>query len=147
MKHFAPLLAFTLTMCASQPQRLTLDEKIGQMFVYAAHGVFANEQSPLYRDLLHQVRDNKVGGIIWFVSDVYETAWLTQRLQREAKIPLLVSADLEAGVGMRFNDTTFWPSAMAIAATGEPRFAEEQGRITARDAKAIGINHVLAPVA
>ncbi|HEV8658996.1 MAG TPA: glycoside hydrolase family 3 N-terminal domain-containing protein [Thermoanaerobaculia bacterium] len=124
-----------------------MDEKIGQMFVYAAHGVFTNEQSSLYRDLLHQVRDNRVGGIIWFVSDVYETAWLTQRLQREAKIPLLVSADLEAGIGMRFNDTTFWPSAMAIAATGEPRFAEEQGRITAREAKAIGINHILAPVA
>jgi beta-glucosidase-like glycosyl hydrolase len=134
-------------MCASQPKQLTLDEKIGQMFVYAAHGVFTNEQSSLYRDLLHQVRDNRVGGIIWFVSDVYETAWLTQRLQREAKIPLLVSADLEAGIGMRFNDTTFWPSAMAIAATGEPRFAEEQGRITAREAKAIGINHILAPVA
>src|SRR5438034_11729628 len=105
MKKLSALLAFAFTMCASQPQRLTIDEKVGQMFVYAAHGVFTNEQSPLYRDLLHQVRDNRVGGIIWFVSDVSETAWLTQRLQREAKIPLLVSADLEAGVGMRFNDT------------------------------------------
>ncbi|MGZ5475476.1 MAG: glycoside hydrolase family 3 N-terminal domain-containing protein, partial [Thermoanaerobaculia bacterium] len=90
----------------SRAQKLTLDEKIGQMFVYAAHGVFTNEQSQLYRDLVHQVRDNRVGGIIWFVSDVYETAFLTSRLQREAKIPLLVSADLEMGVGMRFNDTT-----------------------------------------
>jgi beta-N-acetylhexosaminidase len=136
-------------MCASlpQPKQLTLDEKIGQMFVYAAHGVFTNEQSPLYRDLLHQVRDNRVGGVIWFVSDVYETAWLTQRLQREAKIPLLISADLEAGIGMRFNDTSFWPWAMAIGATGDPRLAEEQGRITAREAKTIGVNHILAPVA
>ncbi|HSP15048.1 MAG TPA: glycoside hydrolase family 3 N-terminal domain-containing protein [Thermoanaerobaculia bacterium] len=128
-------------------ETMSLDEKVGQLFVYAGHGVYANEQSPFYRDLVHQVRDNKVGGIIWFVSDVYETAWLTQRLQREAKIPLLVSADLEAGVGMRFNDTTFWPWAMAVAATGDPKLAEEMGRITARDAKVIGINHVLAPVA
>lgn len=138
--------ALLMTTCASQP-KLTLDEKIGQLFVYAGHGVFTNEQSVLYRDLVHQVRDNKVGGIIWFVSDVYETAYLTQRLQREAKIPLLVSADLEAGIGMRFNDTTYWPAAMAIGATGEPRFAEELGRITAREAKAIGVNHILAPVA
>ncbi|GAC1428181.1 MAG: hypothetical protein NVSMB68_00130 [Thermoanaerobaculia bacterium] len=134
-------------MCASVDRKLTLDEKVGQLFVYAAHGVFTNEGSALYQDLLHQVRDNKVGGIIWFVSDVYETAYLTQRLQREAKIPLLISADLEAGIGMRFNDTTFWPTAMAVAATGEPRFAEEMGRITAREAKAIGVNHILAPVA
>ncbi len=138
-----------LTMCASQPRvsNLTLDEKVGQLFVYAAHGVFTNEQSALYQDLVHQVRDNKVGGIIWFVSDVYETAWLTRQLQRQATIPLLVSTDLEAGIGMRFNDTTFWPSAMAVAATGEPRFAEEMGRITAIEAKAIGVNHILAPVA
>jgi beta-glucosidase-like glycosyl hydrolase len=144
-----------LTGCASVPQspaaspspKLTLDEKVGQLFVYPAHGVFTNEQSVLYRELVHQVRDNKVGGIIWFVSDVYETAWLTQKLQKEAKIPLLVSADLEAGIGMRFNDTTFWPTAMAVAATGEPKFAEELGRITAKEAKAIGVNHILAPVA
>jgi beta-N-acetylhexosaminidase len=126
---------------------MTLDEKIGQLFVYPAHGVYTNEQSPLYRELLHQVRDNKVGGIIWFVSNVYETAWITQQLQHEAKTPLLVSADLEAGVGMRFTDTTFWPWAMAVAATGDPKLVEEMGKITARDAKAIGVNHVLAPVA
>ena len=127
--------------------KLTLDEKIGQMFVYAGHGVFTNEQSAFYKDLVHQVRDNKVGGIIWFVSDVYETAFLTERLQREAKIPLLVSADLEAGIGMRFNDTTTWPPAIAIPATGDPKFAEDLGRITAREAKAVGVNHILAPVA
>ena len=145
---FCFLLSAFMTGCTTVNQnKLTLDEKIGQMFVYAAHGVFTNEQSALYKDLVHQVRDNKVGGIIWFVSDVYETAWLTQQQQREAKIPLLVSADLEAGIGMRFNDTTFWPTAMAIAATGEPRFAEELGRITAIEAKAVGVNHILAPVA
>ncbi len=141
--------ALLLNGCTSvtRIEKMSLDEKIGQLFVYSGHGVYANEQSASYRDLVHQVRDNKVGGIIWFVSDVYETAWLTQRLQREAKIPLLVSADLEAGVGMRFTGTTFWPWAMAVAATGDPKLAEEMGRITARDAKAIGVNHVLAPVA
>ncbi|HEX9160769.1 MAG TPA: glycoside hydrolase family 3 N-terminal domain-containing protein, partial [Thermoanaerobaculia bacterium] len=126
---------------------MTFDEKVGQLFVYGAHGVFTNEHSAMYRELVRQVRENHVGGIIWFLSDVYETAWLTERLQREAKIPLLVSADLEAGIGMRFNDTTFWPSAMAVGATGDPKYAEELGRVTAREGRAIGINHILAPVA
>ncbi len=126
---------------------MTLDEKIGQLFVYAGHGIYLNEQSPAYRQLLHEVRDEHVGGSIWFVSDVYETAQLTRHLQAAAKTPLLISADLEAGIGMRFQDTTFWPWNMAVAATGDPKLAEEMGRITAREAKVIGINHVLAPVA
>jgi len=132
-----------LTGCRS----LTLDEKVGQLFSYAAHGVFMNEQSPAYQQLRHQVRDNKVGGVIWFVSDVYETAWLTRQLQKEARIPLLVSADIEAGVGMRFNDTTYWPPAMAVAATGDPSLAEREGRVAAQEVRALGINQILAPVA
>ena len=143
-KLFALLL---LAGCASVPKPMTVDEKIGQLFVYAGHGIYLNEQSPEYRQLLHEVRDEHVGGIIWFVSDVYETAQLTKHLQAAAKTPLLISADLEAGIGMRFQDTTFWPWNMAVAATGDPKLAEEMGRITAREAKVIGINHVLAPVA
>ena len=133
-------------MCASQP-RLTLDEKIGQLFVPGAHGTFMAESSAAYQQLVHQVRDDHVGGVIWFVSNVYETALLTERLQAQTRVPLLISADLESGIGMRFLDTTFWPSAMAIAATGDPAFAEKEGQVVAREAKAIGINHILAPVA
>ncbi|MBW3671093.1 MAG: hypothetical protein KY432_05400, partial [Acidobacteria bacterium] len=85
--------------------------------------------------------------MIWYGADVYETAWVNDRLQAAAKIPLLISADLEAGVGMRFDNTTFWPWAMAVAATGEPSYAERQGRIVAREAKLLGINQIYAPVA
>ena len=141
-------------MCATVPHarhvprldELTLDEKIGQLFVVGAHGVFMSESSPAYARLLHQVRDNHVGGFIWFMSNVYETAALTEQLQRESRVPLLISADLESGIGMRFNDTTFWPSPMAVAATGDPSLAEAEGRVTATEARAVGVNHILAPV-
>jgi beta-N-acetylhexosaminidase len=136
-----------LTLLFAGCRSLTLDEKVGQLFSYPAHGVFMNEQSPAYQQLRRQVRENKVGGVIWFVSNVYETAWLTRELQRESRIPLLVSADIEAGVGMRFTDTTYWPPAMAVAATGDPSLAEREGRIAAREVRALGINHILAPVA
>jgi beta-glucosidase-like glycosyl hydrolase len=150
------LLALTLTMCASAPPKkqqiprledLSTDEKVGQLFVAAGHGNYTNESGWRYRDLIHHVRDNKVGGLIWFVSNVYETAFLTQQLQSASRVPMLISADLEAGIGMRFLDTTFWPSAMAVAATGDPQYAETLGRITAVEAKTLGINHILAPVA
>lgn len=133
---------------AARPSDLTLDEKIGQLFVYAARGVFLNEQSPDYRELLRQVRENRVGGILWYQTEnVYETAWLNDRLQAAARVPLLVSADLETGLGMRFADTTDWPWPMAIAATGDPSLAEREGRIVGEEARAVGINQVYAPVA
>jgi beta-glucosidase-like glycosyl hydrolase len=141
-------------MCASVPQRhllkvedLSLDEKIGQMFVVLGRGVFMSESSWAYNELTHQVRDNHVGGVIWSVSNVYETAVLTSRLQKESRVPLLVSADLESGMGMRFLDTTYWPWAMAVAATGDPAFAESEGRVVAREARLVGVNHIFAPIA
>lgn len=127
---------------------LTLEEKIGQLFVFVAPGRFMNESSAEYRRLLHHVRDNHVGGIHWSTwSYVHETAFLNRRLQRQAKVPLLVSADLESGVGMRFADTTFWPWAMAVAASADPSLARRQGEIVAEEARAIGLNQIYAPVA
>ncbi|MEO6259527.1 MAG: glycoside hydrolase family 3 N-terminal domain-containing protein [Thermoanaerobaculia bacterium] len=128
-------------------EELSLDQKIGQLFIHPGNALFMAESSEAYQQFLHAVRDNQVGGIIWFVSNVYETAHLTRELQAVARIPLLVSADLEAGPGMRFTDTTYWPPAMAVAATGDPSLAEAEGRIVAREAAALGVNHILAPVA
>jgi len=148
------VLGFLASMCASVPQRhllkigdLSLDEKIGQMFVVVGRGVFMSESSWAYRELMHQVRDNHIGGVIWSISNVYETAVLTSRLQKESRVPLLVSADLESGMGMRFLDTTYWPWAMAVAATGDPALAESEGRVVAREARLVGVNHIFAPIA
>lgn len=129
------------------PAGLTLDEKIGQLFVYGANGRFMNEASAEYLALERQVRENRVGGILWFLADVGETSRLTRLLQARARIPLLVAADLEAGVGMRFQNTTYWPWPMAVAATGDPSLAERQGKVVAAEARAIGLNQIYAPVA
>ena len=142
---------FFLDACASArvgSRELSLDEKIGQLFVVATPGPFMNEGSPRYRELQRQVAENRVGGIHWATwSNVLETAFVNRRLQRLARIPLLVSSDLEAGVGMRFADTTWWPWAMAVGATGDPGLAQRQGEITGEEARAIGLNQIYAPVA
>jgi beta-N-acetylhexosaminidase len=143
-------LSLGVPRCATtplSPAALTLEDKVGQLFVVAAHGRFMNEGSETYRELARQVRENRVGGVCWFLSDVYETAELNRRLQAEAKIPLLFSADLEAGAGMRFEDVTYWPWPMAVAAAGDPDLAYRQGRIEAEEARALGINQIYAPVA
>ncbi|HEY6066610.1 MAG TPA: glycoside hydrolase family 3 N-terminal domain-containing protein, partial [Thermoanaerobaculia bacterium] len=153
MRRCTALAALLLAAvaCATglrSPSAMTVDEKIGQLFVYPSTGRFMNEASPESLALVHQVRDNHVGGILWYLlSDVLETARLNRRLQALAKQPLLVAADLEAGVGMRFSDTTTWPWPMAVAATGDPSLAERQGSVVAEEARAIGVNQVYAPVA
>ena len=126
---------------------MTTDEKIGQMVAADANAVFMNRESEAHRKLVHHVINNKVGTLILFRSDVWATAVLTNRLQDLAKVPLLVSADLEMGPGMRFNDTEWWAPNMAVAATGFPSWARRQGEMTAIEARAIGINWLYAPVA
>src|SRR5262249_14575863 len=127
---------------------MSLDENIGQLFVYVTPGPFMNEGSPRYAELLRQVRENHVGGVHWATwSSVLESAFLSRRLQKLSRVPLLVSADLEAGVGMRFADTTYWPWPMAVGATGDAALARRQGEIVAEEARAIGLNQIYAPVA
>ncbi len=126
---------------------MSIEEKVGQMFVVSGRGIFLNEEAPAFKELARQVTENRVGGIIWFRSNVYETAILNDRLQRLAKVPLLVSADLEAGPGMRFDDVTFGPWAMAVAAAGDPSLEEKRARATAQAARALGVHQVFAPVA
>jgi beta-glucosidase-like glycosyl hydrolase len=120
---------------------MSLDDKIGRLFSVPARG------TELTAELVRQVRENRVGGVIWFQSTSAAAAEITRRLQEMSAEPLLVSADFESGVGMRFTDSLWWPPAMAVAAAGDLSLAEEQARATAREALSLGIPHVLAPVA
>jgi len=132
---------------APRAASLPLEERIGQLFVVPARGIYMSEDSKDLRTLRHHVVDNHVGGVILFRSNVYEAAVLVGKLQEAAKVPLLISADLEAGLGMRFDDVTYGAWAMAIAATSDPALAERRALATAREARAIGIAQVFAPVA
>jgi len=126
---------------------LTLDEKIGQMIVAEANVVFWNREGAEYKKLRHHILDNKVGGVILFRSQVWPAAVVTNRWQEMAKVPLLISADLEMGPGMRLDDTPWWAPNMAVAATGDPNLARLQGEATALQGRAVGVNWLLAPVA
>ena len=86
-------------------RRMSLDEKIGQLICVGINATFLNQDSDAFKALRHQVEDNHVGGIILFRGPVYESVVLVNRMQQLARYPLLISADLEAGSGMRFDDT------------------------------------------
>ena len=127
-------------------KRMSLDEKIGQLISVGVNATFLNQDSEAFKALRHQVVDNHIGGIILFRGPVYESVVLVNRMQELAKYPLLISADLEAGSGMRFDDTVNFPWNMAIAATGNPDYARRAGELTGREARAMGIQQIYAPV-
>lgn len=127
-------------------KKMTVDEKVGQLVHVGINARFAHQQSSFFKELRRHIVENKIGGVIFFGAPIYETTHLANRMQEAARIPLLMSLDAETGIGMRFFDATNFPWAMAVAATGEPEFARRMGAITGREARAIGIQHVYAPV-
>ncbi len=127
-------------------RKMTLEEKIGQLISVGVNATFLNQDSEAFRALKHHIEDNKVGGIILFRGPVYESVILVNRMQQLARYPLLISADLESGAGMRFEDTVNFPWNMAVGATGNPEYARRQGEITAREARALGVHQIYAPV-
>jgi len=131
---------------AKQVKKMSVDEKVGQLVHVGVNARFANQESPFFKDLKRHVVENKIGGIIFFGAPIYETTHIANRMQEVAKYPMLMSLDAETGIGMRFEDATNFPWAMAVAATGNPEFARRMGVVTGREARAIGIQHVYAPV-
>src|SRR5688500_5740866 len=138
--------AAALKWADKELKRMTVEQKIGQLISVAVNATFLNQDSDAFRELKRQVEQNHVGGIILFRGPVYEPVVLMNRMQQLAKYPLLISADLEAGSGMRFDDTVNFPWNMAVAATGNPEYARRQGEITAREARALGVHQIFAPV-
>ena len=127
-------------------RRMSIEQKIGQLISVGINATFLNQDSDAFRVLKRQVEENHIGGIILFRGSVYESVFLVNRMQQVAHYPLLISADLEAGAGMRFDDTVNFPWNMAVGATGNPDLARRQGEVTGREARALGVQQVFAPV-
>jgi beta-N-acetylhexosaminidase len=135
-------------------RRMSTDEKIGQLLFTTYHGSFTSTDSAPYKTVLHDVKDLHVGGFIVITqssplgivkSQAYPTAVLANQLQSVSKLPLLIGADFERGTAMRLDEGTSFPTAMAVAAGGDPRDAYTMGKITALEARAAGVHWVYAP--
>lgn len=126
--------------------RMSLRQKIGQLFFVPAYGYFKSKDDAVYQDLLKQIREYQVGGLIFFNGNIYGQAVLTNKLQQASDIPLWITQDMEYGAAMRVEGTTRFPPAMAVAATNNPEYAYWMGKITAKEASALGVNQIFAPV-
>src|SRR6266513_129193 len=135
-------------------RKMSVEEKIGQLLFTTYHGSFTATDMAAYRQIMHDVTDLHVGGFINITqgsplgivkSQAYPTAVLNNQLQAKSKLPLLVGADFELGTAMRLDEGTSFPTAMAVAAAGNPKDAYAIGKITAIEANAVGIHWVYAP--
>ncbi len=127
-------------------RQMTLDEKIGQMLIPAMAPVFMNRESEEFRRIERHIVDFHVGGYHAFGGDPVALAALLNRMQRLAKVPLLITADLEGGPGYQFRGATRLPRAMALGATGSEELAYRAGQITAIEGRAMGIHVNFYPV-
>ena len=91
---------------------LSLYEKAAQLVMVRANGRYQNPASEQYRDLVSEVRDLGVGGLVVFRSELESIPRLLNELQAAAEVPLLVSADVERGMAFRVPEGTVplpWP--------------------------------------
>jgi beta-N-acetylhexosaminidase len=130
-------------------RKLSLEEKVGQLFMVWVRAEFLNVNSPEYLQLRDTMNKYHVGSFAMTVpweppflyrSEPYEAAELLNRLQKDSKLPLLFAADFERGVTMRLRGATQFPHAMAFGAAGKEDYAKAFGRITAEESRAVGIH-------
>lgn len=135
---------------------MTVRDLAAQLIVITSYGEAPSARSAAFREFRHLVRDVKVGGIIVINrvingsvrnAEPYAMAAFLNRMQKFAKVPLITAADFERGASMRVAGTVKYPYLMAYGAAGDLNLTRQLGLATAREARALGIHWVFAPVA
>lgn len=125
---------------------MTLDEKIGQLIIPNIGGGFRNVESEEFQKVQQDIAGFHIGGCHIAAGEPASSALFINDLQRVAKVPLLVTADLEGGAGYIFPGATRLPLAMAIGATGSEDLAYLAGKASAEEGRALGIGVDFYPV-
>jgi beta-N-acetylhexosaminidase len=122
---------------------LTPDERIAQLIVVAA---FSNRDEKHKQETLKLIREQKVGGLIFFQGGPVREARLTNEYQSASKVPLLIAMDAEWGLGMRLDSTISYPYQMMLGAIQNDSLIYKMGVEVARQLKRAGLHVNFAPV-
>ena len=150
------LLSLTLTgqvMTSTDPadvwasrkmQGMTLDQKIGQLFMIRAYSKGDKAEEKTVSDL---VSNYHIGGICFFQGTPETQARNTNTYQAKANVPLFIAMDAEWGLGMRFPKTTqSFPKQLTLGAIEDNNLIYDMGLEVARQLKSLGVNVNFAPV-
>lgn len=125
-------------------EELTLEERIGQLFIYT----IAPQPTKKNRELLRKVvKDYKVGGLLFSGGQLQNQVTLTNEAQRMAEVPLLMTFDGEWGLAMRLRGTPSFPRNMVLGCIQDDSLIYEYGREVARQCRELGVQVNFAPVA
>lgn len=138
---------------------LSLREAVGQLVFPWISGAYTAVDDPEFLETLGWVEGEGIGGVVISIGTPHAYAARLNALQRRARIPLLVTSDFEnGGPGMRIAHTyalpsllsagggTSFPPTMAFGAVGDLELVERFGEATAREARAVGVHVIFAPV-
>lgn len=123
--------------------RMTLREKIGQLFMVAA---FSNKDQKHIDEITALVKNEKIGGLCFFQGGPIRQALLTNKYQALSRVPLLISIDAEWGLAMRLDSTFSYPRQMMLGAASDPNLVYQMGSDIAHQCKRMGIHIDFAPV-
>jgi beta-N-acetylhexosaminidase len=155
-KPKAPPLNTEQRAVQAQMKAMILRDKVAQLVIVTANGEVYSTKSPEYEKYRHWVADLHVGGIIINnasqyglvrTSEPHVLALFLNQMQRLAKTPLLVGSDFERAASMRVTGGTRFPHSMAFGATNDLAATKFEGLTAAREARAMGIHWIFAPVA
>lgn len=122
---------------------LTPEERISQLILVAA---YSNRGEDHKQEILKQIKEEKIGGLIFFQGDPKSQVELMNDYQQAAEVPLLGAIDAEWGLGMRLDNTLSFPYQMALGAVKDTALIYEMGQEVGRQVKRTGLHMNLAPV-
>ena len=155
-KPKAPPLTAEQRATQGQMKSMSLRDKVAQLVIVSANGDVYSTKSPDYEKYRHWVADLHVGGIIINNASQYglvrnaephAMAVFLNQMQRLARTPLLVASDFERAASMRVTGGTRFPHSMAFGAANDLAATKYEGLTAAREARALGVHWIFAPVA
>src|SRR3989441_93377 len=135
---------------------VSLEEKIGQMLQVQCYLDYPGFDGAEYKYVRSELQKYGIGSVVLGMHfnrlgavrpSPQDAARVANQLQNDSKLPLLLAADLERGVASRLKNVPDFPWPMAFGAVDNAAEVERFGAITARQARAVGIQWALAPVA
>jgi beta-N-acetylhexosaminidase len=122
---------------------LTLEERIAQMIMVAA---YSNNKDRNESEVAKLVKDQKIGGLVFFQGAPCKQAELTNYYQSLATTPLLIAMDAEWGLAMRLDSTVSYPRQLMLGAIEDERLIFDMGSQIALQLKRMGVHINFAPV-
>lgn len=122
--------------------KMTLKEKVGQLFIYT---IAPEDNKPNMALLRNAVNDQKVGGLLYSKGVLETQAMITNQAQEMAKVPLMITFDGEWGLSMRIKDTPVYSRNMVLGCVSDEQLIYEYGQEVARQCLELGVHVNFAP--